>query len=215
MTTRLYLIRHGETALSAADCFSGASEAELSAEGRRQARCLAQRLAAQPIVAFYCSPLGRARATATIVAAPHALTPVVVPDLRELDYGQWETLPREEVLAHFAAEYAAWAADALAGAPPGGETGLAVLARVLPALRAIVRAHAGQHVAVVAHKAANRLALCGLLGIDPRSYRDRLDQSPACLNVLDFDADGRARLVLFNDVSHYARGGNENHAGDK
>lgn len=212
MTTRIYLIRHGETALSAADCFSGASEAELSAEGRRQATCLAQRLAALPIAAFYCSPLGRARATATIVAAPHAPTPAVVPDLRELDYGQWETLPREEVLARFAAEYVAWGADALAGAPPGGETGLAVLARVLPALRVIVQRHGGQHVAVVAHKAVNRLAICGLLGIDPRSYRDRLDQSPACLNIVDFDADGRARLVLFNDVSHYARGANESRA---
>ncbi len=212
MTTRLYLIRHGETALSAADCFSGASEAELSAEGRRQANCLAQRLAALPIVAFYCSPLGRARATATIVAAPHALTPVVVPDLRELDYGQWETLPREEVTARFAADYAAWGVDPLASAPPGGETGLDVLARVLPALRAIVQRHTGQSVAVVAHKAANRLALCGLLGIDPRSYRDRLDQSPACLNIVDFDADGQARLALFNDVSHYARGANESRA---
>ena len=203
MTTRLYLIRHGETALSAADCFSGASEAELSAEGRRQATCLGQRLARQPIVAFYCSPLGRARATATVVAAPHGLAPVVVPDLREIDYGQWETLPREQVTARFAAEYAAWGADPLATAPPGGETGLAVMARLLPALRAIVLRHAGQHVAVVAHKSANRLALCGLLGIDPRSYRDRLDQYPACLNVVDFDDRGGARLVLYNDISHY------------
>ena len=47
---------------------------------------------------------------------------------------------------------------------------------------------------------------CGLLGLDPRAYRDRLDQSPACLNILDFGDDGQARLVLFNDVSHYAAG---------
>ncbi len=105
--------------------------------------------------------------------------------------------------ARFAAEYAAWGLDPLAAAPPGGETGLAVMARLLPALRALVLRHAGQHVAVVAHKSANRLALCGLLGIDPRGYRDRLDQYPACLNVVDFDDRGGARLVLYNDVSHY------------
>ncbi len=40
-------------------------------------------------------------------------------------------------------------------------------------------------------------------GILLRGYRDRLDQSPACLNVLDFKTPVRARLMLFNDVSHY------------
>jgi len=43
-----------------------------------------------------------------------------------------------------------------------------------------------------------------LLGSDARGYRDRLAQAPACLNVLDFKDPVRARLMLFNDVSHYA-----------
>ena len=38
---------------------------------------------------------------------------------------------------------------------------------------------------------------------DMNIIRDRLDQSPACLNIVDFDGGGQARLVLFNDVSHY------------
>ena len=204
MTTRLYLIRHGQTAHSAADRFSGASDVDLAEEGRRQATCLAQRLAGEPIAAFYCSPLRRAIETAGLIAHPHGLTPTPVADLREVDYGLWEGLPRDEVLARFADEYAAWEGDPLTLAPRDGETGLAVLARMLPALRAIVRRHEGQRVAVVAHKSANRLALCGLLGLDPRTYRDRLDQSPGCLNIVDFGGDGQARLVLFNDVSHYA-----------
>ena len=203
MTTRLYLIRHGETPHSTTDRFSGASDIDLGDEGRRQATCLAQRLAGERIAAFYCSPLRRAIETATLVAQPHGLTPTPVPDLREIDYGHWEGLPRGEVLARFADEYAAWEGDPLTLAPRDGETGLAVLARMVPALRDVVRRHAGQRVAVVAHKSANRLALCGLLGMDPRTYRDRLDQSPACLNIVDFDGVGQARLVLFNDVSHY------------
>jgi hypothetical protein len=43
-----------------------------------------------------------------------------------------------------------------------------------------------------------------VLGFDARGYRDRLDQAPACLNALDFKDSVRARLMLFNDVSHYA-----------
>jgi probable phosphoglycerate mutase len=58
-------------------------------------------------------------------------------------------------------------------------------------------------VIVASHKATLRLVLSSLLGFDGRGYRDRLDQSPACLNIVDFRDPVRARLMLFNDVSHY------------
>jgi probable phosphoglycerate mutase len=58
-------------------------------------------------------------------------------------------------------------------------------------------------VLVVSHKATIRLLISSLLGFDARGYRDRLDQHPCCLNVLDFRDTVRARLMLFNDVSHY------------
>ena len=48
-----------------------------------------------------------------------------------------------------------------------------------------------------------RLVLSSLLGFDARGYRDRLDQAPACLNVIDFMDAVRCRLMLFNDTSHY------------
>ena len=78
------------------------------------------------------------------------------------------------------------------------------MARALPVIRRIVEAHAGENVVVVSHKATIRLVISSLLGFDARGYRDRLDQAPACLNVLDFKDPVRARLMLFNDVSHYA-----------
>jgi probable phosphoglycerate mutase len=70
-------------------------------------------------------------------------------------------------------------------------------------IRELVTRHASQNVLLVSHKATLRLLLSSLLGFDPRGYRDRLDQSPACLNVVDFKDAVRARLMLFNDVSHY------------
>ena len=103
----------------------------------------------------------------------------------------------------FPDEYEAWEADPFTFAPEGGESGLAVLARALPVVREIVLAHEGKNVLVVSHKATLRLILSSLLGFDARGYRDRLDQSPACLNVVDFKDPVRARLMLFNDVSHY------------
>ncbi len=78
-----------------------------------------------------------------------------------------------------------------------------MLARALPVDPRDRVAHPDDTVLVVSHKATLRLLLASLLGFDARGYRDRLDQSPACLNVVDFKDAVRARLMLFNDVSHY------------
>lgn len=202
-TTRLYLVRHGATQLTAEDKFSGAVGVDLSNEGRAQAERLAERLAGEPISAVYASPLSRTIETATILATPHRLPVIQRDGLREINHGRWEGLSRVDVERRFADEYAAWDADPFTFAPEGGESGVAVLARALPVIREIVVAHAAQNVLVVSHKATLRLLISSLLGFDARGYRDRLDQSPACLNVLDFKDPVRARLMLFNDVSHY------------
>lgn len=204
MTTRLLLIRHGATVLSAEDRFAGATDVELSDEGRQQARCLGERLAGAELAAIYASPMRRTVETAKLVMGAHPLTLETDPGLKEIDHGRWEQLTRREVEARFPDEYETWEADPFTFAPEGGESGLSVMARALPVLRRIVVANAGKTVAVVSHKATIRLALCSLLGIDARGYRDRLDQSPACLNVLDFKDPVRARLVVYNDTSHYA-----------
>lgn len=204
MPTRILLVRHGATVLSAEDRFAGSTDVELSDEGRRQARCLATRLDEQPLSAVYTSPMRRTVETATILSAACQRGPIAAPGLREIDHGRWEGLTRNEVEHRFPAEYSAWEADPFTFAPEGGETGLLVMTRALPVVRAIVERHPGETVAVVSHKATIRLILASVLGIDARGYRDRLDQSPACLNVVDFKDTARARLMLYNDISHYA-----------
>jgi probable phosphoglycerate mutase len=202
-TTRLFLVRHGATTLSAEDRFAGATDVELSSAGREQSSRLGARLAGVELAAVYCSPLRRTIDTALRIAGPQRPAPVVRDGLREIHHGRWEGLQRAEVEARFPDEYAAWEQDPFTFAPVGGESGLDVLARALPVVRTIVTAHAGQCVLVVSHKATIRLVLSSLLGFDARGYRDRLDQAPACLNILDFKDAVRARLTVFNDISHY------------
>jgi broad specificity phosphatase PhoE len=203
VTTRVYLIRHGSTPLTSEDRFSGATDVPLSDMGRYQAQRLAERLADDRVRAVYCSPLQRTAETAAIVARPHGLIPVTRDGLREIDHGHWEGMRRADVETRFAQEYSAWEEDPFTFAPEGGESGLSVMARALPVIREVVLQHAGENIVVVSHKATIRLLISSLLGFDARGYRDRLDQSPACLNVLDFKDPVRARLMLFNDVSHY------------
>jgi len=200
--TRLYLIRHGATNLTAEDRFSGET-GDLSAEGRAQVARLGERLRGAGIQALYASDLPRALDSARIIGEAIGLEPRLREDLREIRHGHWEGLTHAEVRSRDPAEYAAWQSDPFHQAPVGGESGAAVLARAKPALREIVAAHDGGRVAVVSHKATLRLLLCDPLGIDPRGYREKLEQAPACLNALELAAE-RARLLQFNDISHYA-----------
>ena len=203
MTTRVYLIRHGATELSAEDRFAGAVDVLLSDAGRNQARLLGERLARARICAIYASPMKRTVSTAELVAAPHRLDVERVDELREIAHGRWEGKSRAEVAREYQHEYERWEQDPYTFAPVGGESGLQVTARALPALLQLVETHEGMPFVVVSHKATIRLLLSSLIGFDPRKYRDRLDQSPAALNILDFKDAANARLTLFNDVSHY------------
>jgi probable phosphoglycerate mutase len=201
------MVRHGATVLTAEDRFAGATDVELSDEGREQTRRLAERLSGEKIVAVYASPLGRTMETAGILAAPHKLEVQTRDGLREISHGRWEQLTRREVEKRFPEEAAEWEKDPYTFAPVGGESGLAVTARALPVLIQLVRGHPGQNILVVSHKATIRLLLSSLLGFDPRRYRDNLDQKPAALNIVDFKDPVRPRLTLFNDTSHYDKGG--------
>ena len=205
--TRVFLIRHGATTLTAEDRFAGETNVPLSDEGREQARRLATRLAQEKVVAVYASDLHRTMDTAAILAEPHQLKVQPRPGLREISHGHWEQMTRREVEKKYPEEAAEWEKDPYTFAPAGGESGLAVTARALPTLIEIVRECRERCVIVVSHKATIRLLLSSLLGFDPRRYRDNLDQNPAALNIVDFKDPAHARLMLFNDTSHYAAAG--------
>ncbi len=203
MPTRIYVVRHGATELTAEDRFAGSTDVPLSDTGRAQIATLAERLRCDKLDAVYASPMVCTVETARVIAAPHGIEPWLEPGLREIDYSRWEGRARHEVEAEHASEYDAWQEDPLTVAPQGGESGVQVLARALPVLRRVVQNHRRRSVLLVSHKGTIRLLISSLMGFDARGYRDRLDQSPGALNILDFTSDVRARLRLFNDSSHY------------
>lgn len=204
MITRVFLVRHGATVLSAEDRFAGSTDVALSDLGREQARRLAARLSSEKIAAVYASPMSRTIETAQIFAVAHGLEVQTRDALREISHGRWEQLTRKEVEERFPEEAAEWEEDPFTFAPQGGESGLAVTARALPVLLELVRQHDGGTVLIVSHKATIRLLISSLLGFDPRRYRDNLDLKPASLSIVDFKTPACSRLMLFNDTSHYA-----------
>lgn len=203
MTTRLFLIRHGETEVTQEDRFAGLDDQPLSTTGRDHVCGLASRLKTFRLDAVYTSPLRRAVETATMIAEPHGVPVMQVDDFREINHGHWEGMTRAEVEAKFPDEYVAYERDPLDFHAEGGEAAREVAKRAVPAMEAIVRSHPDQQIVLVSHKTTNRLLVGYLLGIDLRRYRELLGQRPACLNVLDFTAESLAMLSLLNDVSHY------------
>src|SRR3954469_23110660 len=95
--TRLYIVRHGATKLTAEDRFSGADGVELSDEGREQAAKLGERLRHEHVCSVYSSPLSRTMDTAKAIAAPCAVNVEKRDGLREIAHGHWEGLARADV----------------------------------------------------------------------------------------------------------------------
>lgn len=197
---RLALVRHGETAWNAQARYQGRADLPLSDAGQRQAVMLARRLAREEIHAVYASDLQRAWETAVTIAAPHGLPVRAETRLREMDFGDWEGLTYEEVQERYPQALAAWEADPLNVAPPGGETLVQVVARVQSLLDDIVRVHPDQTVLLVGHGGPLRVLLCVAMGLDPRvHWQFRLgiaSLSELCLY------DGGAMLTGLNDTHH-------------
>src|SRR2546421_11130936 len=86
-TTRLLLVRHGETLANRVYRYIGTRDDPLSTYGQTQAAQLADALSVLPVAAVYSSPLQRAYNTALPIAARHALEAQRADDLRESNFG--------------------------------------------------------------------------------------------------------------------------------
>ena len=208
LPTVTVLLRHGDTRLSPEHRFSGLCDLPLSADGTRQAKAAAGRLAARArIDAVVSSPLRRAAATAAIAASELGLSAVTDDDLRETDFGEWEGCTIEEVSERWPAAVAAWRHDP-AQAPPGGESFTATARRVDQARDRLLRRHRGQTVLVVSHITPIKILLCRALDV-PLAALYRMYLGSACINEIQWDGHESAAVRCVNDTSHLRlRGGN-------
>lgn len=143
-TTRVLLVRHGQSEWNAIGRWQGQADPPLSDLGRLQAREASRALGT--VDAVWASDLQRAVETAAIIAGELGVGPVVVdPDLRERDAGEFSGLTRPEIEERFPGYLEA------RRRPPGWEPDEHLLARTLGVLRRIADAAAGGEVLVVTH----------------------------------------------------------------
>ncbi len=195
MTTFL-LIRHAAPDLVADTLAGRLPGIHLSTQGEKQARHLAERLAALPICAVYSSPLERALQTAQPLAASLHLDVHCCEALADIDFGEWSGKRFEDLSTD--PRWRHWN-EFRSGSPlPNGGLMLEVQVRAILALEEIRRQHTDQVVALVSHGDVIKAAVAYYLGT-PLDLFQRIEISPASISVLAI-YDWGARVIRLNDT---------------
>ena len=95
--SKVYLVRHGETAWTISGQHTGHTDIPLTAHGERDAQALSAQLQGLSFANVLTSPLQRARRTAEMAGFGESTQ--ADPDLMEWDYGTYEGRRTAEILA--------------------------------------------------------------------------------------------------------------------
>ena len=162
--TQLYLIRHGEVEERYHKIFGGSRiDMALSPRGRAQGAAVASWLADTHIDCVYASPMARVRQTMAPLLEQRGLEAAIIPDLREMDFGDWTGYRWDEVQAHFGVSAFDWLEIIEDAGIPNGETARHLKDRVQPALLQILHANANRTAAIFCHGGIIRVILALLL----------------------------------------------------
>ena len=203
--TRLYLIRHGETAWNVDKRFQGQADVPLNEAGCEQAEVVAGALAEMAFDRIYASDLGRAADTARAIARYHDIPLTLDPRWRECGTGVWTGMTVDEVNERWPGVVEAWwRYDACSDATPeGGESIGELVARVREVMLAMGEAHPDEHIAVATHGGTIRAAITVALDVAPAIFpRMRVDN--CSITVIDVHPTG-FYLRGLNDISHFSR----------
>jgi broad specificity phosphatase PhoE len=158
---RILMIRHGETEGESSVRFHGSEDVALSEAGREQMRSAARELPDEAFDRVVASPLSRSWEGARIVLPGARIA--LEPDFREIDFGAWEGLTKEEIAARDPASYAAWQERRPDFEFPGGERRGDFRARVERGLERQL-ASGARSMLLVAHKGVMRTIVEKLTG---------------------------------------------------
>jgi broad specificity phosphatase PhoE len=187
------LIRHGPTEWNETGRFQGNTDLPLSERGRAYARAIAAALSADGVRKVYSSDLQRARETARAVADKQGVPLVEDARLREFDFGRWEGLTWDEILAQDPELARRPRSAARYYRPAGGESFELVRRRVRAFLDDLI-AEGGTPLAVVTHAGALH-AFCAELQLETTRF------SPGGITRVAI-GDGHSRLISLDDVAH-------------
>jgi probable phosphoglycerate mutase len=213
MTTRVVIVRHGQSSYNTERRIQGRSDVSvLTEKGREDARKLGTALSNLSFAAVYTSPLQRAKHTAEVIFSCFATaTPLIATDqLMEIDLPLWEGLLVQDVREKFPDDYRCWLEhpDELMMAvpqPQGTREHFPVLSLYEQAQhfwQEILPRHQGETILIVGHNGINRALISTALSISPGRYPS-IQQSNCGISVLNF-AGGLGQPVQLESLNQLA-----------
>ena len=201
MKTTLLLIRHGETEWNALGKFQGCTDIELSEEGIKQAQILKNRLNGE-FDWIYASPLSRAFKTANILASITDKEVIIEPEIREINFGEWEGLTVKQISEKYPDVFKAWRTDKKESYICGGDSSIRnAVGRAKKCILEIVSKHKGEKIVIVAHGGIIKAGLIGIFDWDMTMYH-KVALGNTCINKINFNDDLMPMLVSLNDTTH-------------
>ena len=205
-TTRVLLIRHGESRGNAERRFGGHTPTPLSELGHRQAEATARALAAERVTALYSSDLLRAVQTAEPLARATGLEIIKTAALRERSVGLMEGLTFEEAAAAHPEEYAALLRRDFEHVLAGGESYRQLLDRAASQLDRAIEEHRGGTLALFSHTGTICILALHLMGALDAPHLKPVWLSTSNCGVTRFSIEhgGLIRIKALNDTRHLA-----------
>ncbi len=207
MRSKVYLVRHGQTAWNVGEIFRGRADIPLDETGRQEAHLAGEALKGETLHAVYSSPLSRSIETAENIAKFHNLPVTSLEAIIDISYGKWEGIGNQEVQQKYPELHALWLREPHKVHFPEGESLAEVRSRTMTALEELVAKHRGENLVLVAHRVPNKVICCGLLGLD-NSHFWRIQQDTASTNLFTYQ-NGQWIISFLNDTSYLRSLGKE------
>ncbi|UCG21933.1 MAG: histidine phosphatase family protein [Deltaproteobacteria bacterium] len=198
--SKVYLVRHGQTAWNVGEIFRGRADIPLDETGKQEVHLAGEALKDETLHAIYSSPLSRSIETAENIAKFHDIPVTPFDAIIDISYGEWEGLENQEVKEKHPELHSLWHREPHKIKFPGGESLEEVRIRTMTGLEGLLLQHKDENFVLVAHRVPNKVICCALLGLD-NSHFWRIQQDTASTNLFIY-RDGQWIIAFLNDTSY-------------
>jgi broad specificity phosphatase PhoE len=198
--TKVYVVRHGQTAWNLEEVFRGRMDIPLDETGKKEVHLAGEALKDETLRAIYSSPLSRSMETAENIAKFQNIEVKPLEAIIDISYGEWEGVSLAEVQKKYPDLYDLWLKAPHNVTFPNGESLEQVRVRTQNAIENLLEKHENENIALVAHRVPNKVISCAFLGID-NSHFWRIQQDTASTNLFIYK-EGQWIISYLNDTSY-------------